>query len=234
MTAAPVGNVSTDPQVQQLVELALTAASLPAVVHLTERWEANLRWAANALTTNGEMHSRTLTVVATAPVEGGTAVGTVSRELSGPADVAAVVAAAEAAARSGPPSENAAPLVGASAPAADWSTAPATTGVEVLAALAQGLGEAFAAATKDGHLLYGFAEHIVTTTYLGSTAGLRLRGVQPTGRFEFNGKTADLSASAWVGAATRDFTDVDVAAGYAELVTRLGWAATTVALPPGR
>ena len=56
----------------------------------------------------------------------------------------------------------------------------------------------------------------VTTTYLGSSTGLRRRGVQPTGRFELNGKTADLTASAWVGRATRDFTDVDVAALYAE------------------
>ena len=42
---------------------------------VAERTEANLRWANNALTTNGEMHSRTLTVTATAEVEGGTAAG---------------------------------------------------------------------------------------------------------------------------------------------------------------
>ncbi len=220
--------------VQDLVEQALAVATLPVCVHLTERWEANLRWAANALTTNGEMHSRTLTVVATAPVAGGTAVATVSRELSGPEGVTAVVAAAEQAARSGPPSENAAPLVEAPAAAPTWSEPPATTSVEVLQHLAEGLGAAFGQAASDGHLLYGFAEHIVTTSYLGSSTGLRLRGVQPTGRFEFNAKTADLSASAWVGASSRDFTDIDVAAGYAELCTRLGWAATTVALPPGR
>ena len=38
---------------------------------MTERTEANLRWAGNALTTNGEMSSRELTVVATAEVAGG-------------------------------------------------------------------------------------------------------------------------------------------------------------------
>ena len=218
---------------QELAELALAAATLPGVVRLTERWEANLRWAANVLTTNGEMHTRTLTVVATAPVEGGTAVGTVSQEISGPDEVAAVVAAAEQAARSGPPSENAAPLVTGEA-AADWSSAPQTTGIEVLGQVADGLGAAFAQAASHDHLLYGFAEHIVTTTYLAASTGLRLRGVQPTGRFELNGKTADLSASAWVGAASRTFTDVDVPALYAELVTRLGWAATSIQLPAGR
>ena len=66
---------------------------------MTERTEANLRWANNALTTNGEMHSRTLTVTAIAEVEGGTAAGTVSQEIAGPDDVAAVVAAAERLAR---------------------------------------------------------------------------------------------------------------------------------------
>jgi len=219
--------------VQELVELALAGATLPSVVRLTERWEANLRWAANALTTNGEMHSRTLTVVATAPVPGGTAVGMVSQQISGPAEVGAVVAAAERTARNGPPSEHAAPLVaGAAAP--DWSVAPQAGGIEVLAQVADGLGAAFARAEQDENLLYGFAEHIVTTTYLGSTTGLRRRGVQPTGRFELNGKTADLAASAWVGAASRDFSDVEVTALYAELVVRLGWAGTTLELPPGR
>ena len=229
-TAAPAG-VGT---VQELVELALRSATLPVVVRLTERWEANLRWAANALTTNGEMHTRTLTVVATAPVEGGTAVATVSQEVAGAGEVPAVVAAAEAAARTGPPSENAAPLVEGRAPSPDWAAAPQTTSIEALQDTARALGEAFARAGQQSHLLYGFAEHVVTTTYLGSSTGLRLRGVQPTGRFEFNGKTADLTASAWVGAATRDFTDVDVAAAYDELCTRLGWAATTVSLPAGR
>jgi len=74
----------------------------------------------------------------------------------------------------------------------------------------------------------------VTTSYLGASTGLRLRGVQPTGRFELNGKTADLSGSAWVGAPSRDFTDVDVVALYGQLQTRLGWAATRIDLPAGR
>ncbi|GAA1428976.1 metallopeptidase TldD-related protein [Microlunatus lacustris] len=226
-------STTTTVSAPQLVEQALALATLPTVVHLTERWEANLRWAANALTTNGEMHSRTLTVVATAPVEGGTAAGTVSQEVTDAAELAAVVAAAEHAARSGPPSEHAAPLVEGDR-SAGFDGPPATTGIEVLAQVAEGLGAAFAAAETSGHLLYGFAEHIVTTTYLGSSTGLRLRGVQPTGRFELNGKTADLSGSAWVGAPSRDFTDVDVVALYGRLQTRLGWAATRIDLPAGR
>ena len=74
----------------------------------------------------------------------------------------------------------------------------------------------------------------MSTTYLGSSTGLRRRGVQPTGRLELNAKTADLTASAWVGRATRDFTDVDVAEVYAEASTRLAGRRTQIELPPGR
>lgn len=101
----------------------------------------------------------------------------------------------------------------------------------MLADLARDLGASFADAAGRQQQLYGFAEHIVSTTYLGNTAGLRLRGVQPTGRLELNGKSDDRSRSAWVGAASRDFTDVDVPALTAELATRLGWAERRVDLP---
>ena len=74
----------------------------------------------------------------------------------------------------------------------------------------------------------------MSTTYLGSSTGLRRRGVQPTGRLEFNAKTSDLSASAWVGRATRDFADLDVAEVCAEASTRLDWAAVRSTCRPGR
>ena len=220
--------------IPDLVEQALSLATLTMTVTITERTEANLRWANNALTTNGEMHARTLTVIAVADVAGGRSVGTVSQEISGASEVAAIVAAAEQTARTGPPSEDAADPVGSGEPGPEWRLEPETTSIETLGGVAVGLGLAFGQARANGHLLFGFAEHVVTTTYLGTSAGVRRRGVQLTGRFEFNAKSADLARSAWIGAATRDFGDVDVPALYAELVTRLGWAERTIALPPGR
>jgi len=104
----------------------------------------------------------------------------------------------------------------------------------VLAPVARSLGTAFASAREAGHLLFGFAELIVTTTYLGSSTGLRRRAVQPTGRLELNAKSADFAGSAWVGAATRDFRDVDVSALHDQVLERLGWSATRVDLPAGR
>ena len=214
------------------VAAALRRATGPAVVELVDRYEANLRWAANALTTNGEMHRRTLRVTATADVAGGTAVATVSADVAEPTDVAAVVEAAEAAARSGPPAPEVAELVENHPHDAD--AAPARTDIGSLAAVADGLGAAFVRAGEDEHLLYGFAEHIVETVHLGSTTGLRRRGVARSGRFELNGKSVDLTRSAWVGQATQTFTDVDVADLYARLGLQLDWARHRIELPPGR
>jgi predicted Zn-dependent protease len=167
-------------------------------------------------------------------VDGGTSVGTVSQQVSDPAQVADLVAAAQAAARSAPPSPDAAALVESWDGGEDFGAEPAGTSIEVLAQVARDLGASFADVATRGEKLYGFAEHIVSTTYLGSSTGLRLRGVQPTGRLELNGKSDDGTRSAWVGAASRDFTDVDVGALTAELGTRLGWAQRRVELPPGR
>jgi predicted Zn-dependent protease len=219
---------------QDLVEQALVAATLPTVVILQERTEANLRWAGNELTTNGQMHTRSLTVIATAEVQGGTAVGSISRELSGSDGLLEVVAAAEQLARSGPPAEDAMPLVGDYPHEDPWHDPPAGTDITVFGDLAPALGAAFETAAAQGHLLFGFAELTVTTTYLGSSTGLRRRAVQPSGRLELNAKTPDFAASAWVGAATRDFTDVDIAALHDEVTARLGWSATRIDLPAGR
>ena len=215
-----------------LVEQALSIATLPCVVIVRERMEANLRWANNALTTNGEVRSRTITVTATASVEGGTSAGTVTRQVAGADVVPSVVAAAEQSARSGPAAEDAMPLVSGD-PAVGWQDEPQTTSIDVLAGLAEELGDAFSLARAQQELLFGYAEHSVTTTYLGVSTGLRRRGVQPNGRLEFNAKTTDRAASAWVGAATRDFSDVDVTALHTELSTRLGWAKNKINLPPG-
>ena len=243
--------------VTDLLDEALRVATGPVVAVLTERHEVNLRWAANALTTNGEMVSRSLAVTATAQVEGGTGIATVAADLAEVSEVAALVAAAEAAARVASPAEEPSPLVPDEPHPEDGDVRadPATTDVETLADVAAGLGRAFAQAEADGHLLYGFAEHIVSTVYLASSTGLRRRGVDPEGRLELNGKSVDLgprsasdddpaggvggrppaqTPSAWVGQQTRTFADVDVDALYAEVARRLGWATRTVELPPGR
>ena len=226
--------MSTAARPQDLVERALSVATEPCVLWVTEHAEANLRWANNALITNGEMRSRRLTVTAIAEVAGGSAAGTVTQEIARAEDVDAVVAAAERLARAARPAEDASPLVEDYAHRDAWAEPAETTSIDVLSEVAKGLGVAFDGAHAAQQLLFGFAEHSVATTYLGSSTGLRRRGVQRTGRLELNAKTSDLASSAWLGRATRDFSDVDIAEAVEELATRLGWAATKLNLPPGR
>ena len=219
---------------QELVEQALAASTADdAVVYVVESTEANLRWASNSLTTNGAMRSRQVVVVSFVDGGSGTAAGTVAR--TGTPDVAELVAASERAARDAGPAEDAVPLTAETPPGAgEWDAEPAETSIEVFAGFAPALGEAFGAARNRGDLLFGYAEHSMTTTYLGTSTGLRLRHDQPTGRVELNGKSTDYSRSVWAGVGTRDFRDVSVADLAADVERRLGWAQRRVELPAGR
>ncbi|MGY1610257.1 metallopeptidase TldD-related protein [Geodermatophilus sp. SYSU D00700] len=219
---------------QQLVEKALAASTADGcVVFVVESTEANLRWASNSLTTNGAMRSRQVVVVSFVDGGQGMATGTVAR--TGTPDVAELVAASEQAARDAGPAEDAVPLVTEAPPGSgDWDADPAETSIEVFAEFAPALGEAFGAARDRGDLLFGYAEHAMTTTYLGTSTGLRLRHDQPTGRVELNGKSSDYARSVWSGVGTRDFRDVSVAGLAADVERKLGWAQRRVDLPAGR
>ncbi|HEX5860448.1 MAG TPA: metallopeptidase TldD-related protein [Nocardioides sp.] len=219
---------------QALVEHALvTSTADDCIVIVSDSTSANLRWANNTLTTNGVMHGINVTVISFIRSGDGVGTGSVTGSATTPAQAASLVQAADAAARAASPAEDAAELVRAD-PAPDWDQAPDPTDISVYADFAPALGEAFGRASDGGRVLYGFVNHEMSTTYLGSSTGLRLRHTQPTGHYGFTAKTADLTRSAWVGGATRDFTDVD-ALGIEETVARrLGWGSRQVDLPAGR
>jgi predicted Zn-dependent protease len=222
------------PSPQELVGRALEASRSDhciAIVRVSS--SANLRWANNTLTTNGVKHGMSVTVIAFTAAGEGTAAGSVTGTAATVDQVVRLVEAADAAAAASRPAEDAAELV-VGAAAEDWHEPPAETSIEVYADFAPALGEAFGRAGDAGRILYGFVDHDLTTTYLGSTTGLRRRHVQPTGHWGCTGKTSDLRSSAWVGGATRDFRDVDAAAMDAELERRLGWARNTIDLEAGR
>ncbi|MFD9718473.1 metallopeptidase TldD-related protein [Streptomyces sp. NPDC059076] len=219
----------------EIVERALELSSTDGcMVIADEQSSANLRWAGNALTTNGVTRGRTLTVIATVDGSQGTASGVVSRSAVTADELEPLVRAAESAARKSDPAEDAQPLVGDAEPTAGFRDAPAETSSAVFARFAPALGEAFARARAGGRELYGFASHEMTSTYLGTSTGLRLRHDQPNGTLELNAKSPDRSRSAWAGVATRDFQDVDLADLDAELAQRLGWAERRIELPAGR
>ncbi|MFF3952726.1 metallopeptidase TldD-related protein [Streptomyces sp. NPDC001890] len=219
----------------EIVERALELSTADGcVVIADEESSANLRWAGNALTTNGVTRGRTLTVIATVDGAQGTASGVVSRSAVTADDLEPLVRAAEAAARGAGPAEDAQPLVTGVPESPDFTDAPAETGSDVFAEFAPALGDAFARARSGGRELYGFANHELTSTYLGTSTGLRLRHDQPTGTLELNAKSPDRTRSSWAGRSTRDFKDVDPAELDAELAQRLRWAQRRVELPAGR
>ncbi|MGA4848041.1 metallopeptidase TldD-related protein [Streptomyces sp. G5(2025)] len=219
----------------EIVERALDLSTADGcVVIADEESTANLRWAGNALTTNGVTRGRTLTVIATVDGKEGTASGVVSRSAVTADDLEPLVRAAEEAARKAGPAEDAQPLVTGTAASPDFTDAPVETSSAVFADFAPALGEAFARARAGGRELYGFANHEYVSSYLGTSTGLRLRHDQPNGTLELNAKSPDRAKSAWAGRATRDFKDVDPAALDAELAQRLGWAQRRVDLPAGR
>ncbi|WP_329278742.1 metallopeptidase TldD-related protein [Streptomyces sp. NBC_01451] len=219
----------------EIVERALELSRADGcVVIADEESTANLRWAGNALTTNGVTRGRTLTVVATVSGKQGTASGVVSRAAVTADELEPLVRAAEAAARGAGPAEDAQPLVAGVPESPDFTDAPAETSSAVFADFAPALGEAFARARAGGRELYGFANHELVSSYVGTSTGLRLRHDQPNGTLELNAKSPDRTRSAWAGRSTRDFKDVDPAALDAELAVRLGWAERRIELPAGR
>src|SRR5690606_11427217 len=129
---------------------------------------ANLRWANNTLTTNGVMRSSTVTVIAFVRRTDGVATASVSSTASTVAQVEDLVAAADAAAAAAAPAPDAAALVAGSVDP-DWEESPAETGIEVYRDFAPALGESFGRARSGRRILYGFVDHELATTYLGST-----------------------------------------------------------------
>jgi predicted Zn-dependent protease len=224
----------SNPTPQDLVEHALAASTASDCIAIaTNSTSANLRWANNTLTTNGAMHAIHVSVISFDRRADGVAVGSVGGSAASVEQVRTLVEAADAAAKAASVAEDAAELVAGDA-AADWAFEPETTSITVYDAFAPALGDAFTKSATEGRILYGFVNHELTTTYLGSSTGLRLRHVQPTGHYGCTGKTADLTQSAWVGGATRDFTDVDAAVMEQTVAQRLAWGTRRVDLPAGR
>ncbi|GAA3052345.1 metallopeptidase TldD-related protein [Pseudonocardia yunnanensis] len=219
---------------QEVVERALAAgAHLPGcAVLVQETSEAVLRWANSTMTTNGHTTSGQVTVIAFVAVEGGTAAGVVSSSaaVTDAAQLEELVRGAEAAARDAGAARDAMPLVEPNSHDPAWDEPAAETSIGVFGSFVEGLSEVLAGPLRQ----YGFASHELTTIWLGTSTGVRRRWVQPTGSVELNAKTPDLTGSAWTGASTADFTDVDVVDLAAAAARRLEWGKRRVTLTAGR
>ena len=217
---------------QQVVELALAEAGRgkadETIVLVTDRADASLRWAGNSMTTNGESVTRRTTVISIVRQGDSARVGSVKSSEVDPSTVADLVAASQQAASSAPPARDSAPPLAATAVPDDWDAPVPLTGAGVFAGIAGPLARGFRGADQ----LYGYARHVLETTFVATSGGLRRRFTQPTGSVEINAKRD--GASAWVGRGTPEFADVPIDSMLSQLSTRLGWAARTVELPAGR
>jgi predicted Zn-dependent protease len=232
--------MSTVTTPQDTIEAALALSKADGcIVIADEASDANLRWANNTVTTNGVTRSRQLTVIATVGNASGMAAGAVSRGGVTADRLEELVRAAEEAARASMPAEDAQPLVGpasagAAASGGTWHDPPTETSIEAFSQLIGSLSHAFEQARGGDRLLFGFAEHQLRSTYVGSSTGLRLRHDQPTGRLELNAKSPDFARSAWMGQPAAAFGDLDLVALDAQLAQRLAWSERRVELPAGR
>jgi predicted Zn-dependent protease len=198
------------------------------IVLVTDRADAALRWAGNSMTTNGESVSRNTTVISIVR-QGSTAhVGSVRSSDVDPAAIPDLVAASQQTALSAPEARDSAPPLSGTDVPADWDEPVPGTGAQVFSGLAGSLAQGFRGADQ----LYGYARHIVETTFVTTSHGLRRRYTQPTGSVEINAKRD--GASAWAGVSTPDFVDVPIDSLLEQLSTRLDWAKRTVELPAGR
>ncbi len=219
---------------QELVEHGVATAGAAGadgcVVLVEEASHADVRFALNTTTTNGVHRARAVNVVVVA----GTSASTARRTgVVGTEGVAEMVGAALADARSAPPAEDAFPLVEPSKVTLgrDFGLAPEETDASVLEGVLSSLSGAFSRAEARDTVLAGFAELDLATLYLGSSTGLRLSHVQPTGAVHLVGRTADGSGSAWVGAPTITPSLEEM---EQEIWRRLDWGKRQIALEAGR
>jgi predicted Zn-dependent protease len=203
-------------------------------VIVEERSQAEVRFANNTVTTNGTRRDRRVTVVSVQETADGTRVGLSSR--SGAADVADMVATAEADAAGSSIADDASPLVGPGGGAlgSEFEEPPPTTGIGGLGDVLATLGGAFGRAASASRQLAGFAEHELSTVYLGTSSGVRLRHVQPTGKVELVARSDGGKRSAWAGIGAGDLSAVHLEELEERLVERLGWADRRLELDAGR
>lgn len=179
----------------------------------------NLRWANSALTTNGDMHTTNLTVVAS---DAGR-VAVLSGQVSDPPDAVALATAARDAMREAAPVD-AVPLP-AGQPQPGASEPPMDLDQEVTDTMLRALGVFL----ESDAAQFGYAEVDRVTTYLGTTSGTAIRHVQDGVRFEASAR--DDTGSTWWGTNT---WDADFASAAASQRRDLQLQASREELAPGR
>jgi predicted Zn-dependent protease len=190
---------------------------------------ANVRWANNTSTTNGATESATLVIVSIID----NAVGVITRNYFPEDSLEDLVRESEAAAAGKPQAEDALPLLPGDGTPADWNAPAEPTSIGVFAETAPRLADMFQRAASEDLVTFGYADHQSETVWLATSTGRRRRDTKVQGKIEFTAKSSDFSRSAWVGAGTRTYADVDVESMYRRATERLEWSKKTIAQPAG-
>lgn len=207
---------------EDLIDAAMSGLAEGAVI-LRSSHSQNLRWANSAITTNGDMTSLNLTVVATDPVDGGTGVGVVSGQVTGPDEAQAMTQLAREAAASAPPSDRVDMPAGDRDP--DVATPPQRLDESVTATMVNAL----AVFLDSPAAQFGYSESDRSTVFLATTSGTAHRHVQDSTRFEASAR--DATGSTWWGTNSWDAAFAQAAESQGR---ELALQQHTQQLPPGR
>jgi predicted Zn-dependent protease len=221
-------------QAQDLVEKILARAiSDECIVIVSDKTQANLRWASSTLTTNGVLQERSVTVIAFIKTKDGMASGGVSRTNVDEGDIDSLLAQAVSSANAAGAAEDYAPIA-QNIELGNWQSPHQPTGPEVFKKFAPDLGQMMGKSVDDAIELFGYAEHTHETVWVGSKGGLRLRSDKPIGRVEMTAKSHARTRSTWYGVETHDFSNVVVADIDRDIRQRLAWQERKIELPAGR
>jgi len=207
----------------EAVEKALAESTADACVVLASVTNtANVRWANNTLTTNGVTTLNDVTVIS---IVGGREprAASVSRTGVDEAALTELVETSLAEAHDTPRADDVATLLGSPA-ADDFGGDAGELSIETLRPVSDGLAAAFDSARSRNEGRFGYAEQSVTTVYVGTSAGLRLRDERGDSRLELTGRSTDGSRSAWAGMSAATLAELDVAGLEADVAQRLDWS----------
>ncbi len=220
----------SDISLAQGVDIALELLGKDGGVVVAEsNASANLRWANSSLTTNGDMHERTLSIAAFVNHGDGVGTGLSSGQIRTRTDIAELVSRAQAAGRAGGKSEDAQQLTSGSVDDNFYSD-PVSVDLNEFESLASGLGETF------GHpdaQFFGYAEQSADTSYVGTSAGTRFRFVQNTSRFELCAKSFERDRSSWSGQCGTHMKSVNVGQHAAQVIEGLEFQRNKIDIEPG-
>jgi predicted Zn-dependent protease len=190
----------------------------------------NLRWANSALTTNGDAVDQTLAISAFVKLSGGIGTGMASGQVRSFADIDDLVSASQSAAKSAGPAADAMELVAGPAHV-DFFANPNELGVADITHVSSGLSEVLKQRDQE---FFGYAEQSRDTTYVGTSAGTRMRYVENTSRFELCAKSLDRTRSSWSGQGGTSLSNVDITDHANEVLSKLEYQRTLIDVEPGR